>query len=219
MTHPVSVCIPHQIERAMVFGSLVLPALEAAEPAQIIVESGPGTAGAKRNRAARKATQPFLFFLDDDTVVTPTIFGFLIDHMRHDQSAAYAYCDSLHCNFPGVGMYEEKQPSYDGSILRSRNIMPAMSMFRPAPFWSVGGFDETLNRYEDWNLALDLDEAGHHGIHVDRTLWCALYFGATISSNRGKEAAAAAMWARRRQLQKERQHEQHAGARAHARPA
>lgn len=194
--HPVSVCIPHIAERAAVFEALVLPALEAALPAEILIEYGDGTPGAKRNRAASRATQPFLFFLDDDTIVTPQIFARLVAALS-DQRCGFAFCDSMHVNYPGAGMYEQRQPDWNPAILQTRNILPAMMMIRAEVFCAVCGFDETLPRYQDWDLALSLAEAGHHGAHVGETLYAALYFGRTIAGSSSVAEAQARMWARR----------------------
>lgn len=189
MTHPVSVIVPHKKSREEFFRRFCLPSIEANRPEQIIIEANDGVdprdAAKYRNIGVTKATQPFLFFADDDSILGVDCIGRMLVALNENIAAAYAYSNFLQITMPGIprSMREIVQlheaGPFDPTRLKHYNYIHTMSLIRREVF---PGFDEQLARFQDWDLWLTLLRMGHAGIHVNETLYQLFYTEAGVTS-------------------------------------
>lgn len=146
----------------------------------VIYDEGRGANWA-RNRGARLACGEFILFSDNDIVWEPDALETLQDVLAAYPTASYAY-----------GWYEMDnryycQQPFDSVLLRQANYISTMSLLRIADF---PGFDEHIQRLQDWDLWLTLLERGKTGIYCGCKLFTtAVRPGITFSNGLGWEEA------------------------------
>lgn len=197
---PVSVVVPLQDSRRDFFEQFGRPSINANEPAELFVEDGLADACTKRNRGFQKATQPWVFFCDDDVVLSRECLSCLVGALRPQPKVAYAYCDHLLVRWPkepSVNPFGECQliraRPFSAEILKGVNYVPCVSMFRASVF---PGWDHQLKRFQDWDVALRLLRSGFHGVYVPKTLFHTHSFGESITDSAAFEEAHAALMAK-----------------------
>lgn len=191
MKYPISVIIPHQKSRSLFFSRFCLPSVEANSPKEIIIEDCEGSAPYKRNLGASKASQDFLFFCDDDTILAKNCFEKMYAALD-GSSHTFAYS-----HYSGIVMNQEAHPigknfvfqsqSFDLKRLKQSNFIDTMSLLKAESF---PGFDEELLGFQDWDLWLTMIKNGASGCLVDDLLFMKFYFDSGISSNLKKHMDA-----------------------------
>jgi glycosyltransferase involved in cell wall biosynthesis len=182
-TLPISVIVTLQESRQDFFCLPVIRAIVENRPAEIIIELGPGGASEKRNRGWRKATQPFLFFCDDDVVLHQDALRRLYQAIKEDLTVgvAYGHYRVVHaggeCKVPD-GKIIVAEP-FTWKHLRGRNSISVMSLMRAPAF---RGWDEHLRSFIDWDCWLTMLEADWRGVLVDDVLFDAHYLDRGISA-------------------------------------
>lgn len=156
-------------------------------PFELITVDGSRGAPRARNRGAEVAQGDFLLFCDQDLELHPLCLSSLFTALQANPHAGYAYCDYLRRGALG-GLWKSRP--FDAAELRQRNFISTTSLLRRCFF---PGFDETLERYQDWDLWLTLLERRIHGIYVPRALFTAHYRPGDISMN----AATEPLWYQR----------------------
>ena len=119
-------------------------------------------APAARNEGARRTTAPFLLFLDSDAELIPSGLRQLSDALLAHPEAAYAYAN----------MYWGTRPmpaqAFSLKELQRRNYIHTSSLIRREAF---PGFDESIKKFQDWDLWLTIAERGSVGIWIDQFLF------------------------------------------------
>jgi len=160
-----------------------MPSIAENCPTEIIIELGTGGASEKRNRGWRKATQPFLFFCDDDVVLRDGTLELLLDALVANEQAGWAYGHFMVRHAGGECRVPDRDVSYaepfSVKLLRSRNIMSTMSLVRDSAF---PGWDENLKSYIDWDGWLTMAGAGWLAERVDEILFDTYYLDRGISA-------------------------------------
>jgi GT2 family glycosyltransferase len=147
------------------------------------------SANIKRNRAAAQATQPFLFFCDDDVILDPTCLATMLQSLQAHPEASYAYVDFLYVNHPTIGMRAHHCGHFDAQRLRQQNYISTHSLIRAAHF---PGWDESVARLQDWDLWLTMLRGGHVGIWASTVpLFAAIYGADALSTRDGSSEAVA----------------------------
>lgn len=131
-----------------------------------------------RNQGASQARGEFLFFLDDDVILTVGALDVLVRTLEAHPRAAYAYGW-----FRIDGKIVGRQP-FDASKLCRQNFVSTNCLVRASVF---PGWDENLRRWQDWELWLRLLGAGKHGVFVDHRIF------STSFDRNGISADAAAL--------------------------
>jgi glycosyltransferase involved in cell wall biosynthesis len=190
MSLPIAVIIPTVDSRKVFLEDYVLPAAYANDPEIVVVipdDRSTKSGGRARNAGARMTALPYLFFLDDDTILAKGALSTLYAAVKR-YDACVTYCNWLGiCVPPGshpLGpVWHYKSIPWDPYRLNSGNFISTPSIIRRDVFTSAGGWDETLGGYDDWDLWLRMlkawKDSGHppewFGYHVPQELMIAFY--------------------------------------------
>ncbi|MFW5847692.1 MAG: glycosyltransferase [bacterium] len=189
---PISVIVPLSKKRRSFFINFVLPLIEANEPMEIIINDNEGSAPKKRNEGFKKATQPYVFFCDDDIILPKNILSEMYLALRHNPKIGYAYC-----GYHGIVLHPESHPMrgnfripsrpFNATALKKGNYISTMSLIRSDVFPM---FDEKLKRLQDWDIFLTLLSKGIEGIFLPNIEFYAYYLDEGITSNSNSEREA-----------------------------
>lgn len=127
-----------------------------------------------RNRGARESSGQYLFFCDADVILRPDALAKLRAALEAYPEASYAYSafyfgGKLFKSFP-----------FDSTRLCKMPYIHTMALIRREHF-PAGGFDESLRKFQDWDLWLTMLREGHGGILVPEPLF-KVAGGGTMSS-------------------------------------
>lgn len=129
-------------------------------------------AGFARNVGLHHARSPLVLFLDADDVIVPRALELLLRGFV-ESGGAYAYSDWLtledETRIDGA-MEVRTVEDYDQHAML-RGLRHAVTALVPTEWVrSVGGFDEQLKCFEDWDLFCKLAIVGHCGVRVAQPL-------------------------------------------------
>jgi len=119
-------------------------------------------APAARNRGAREAQGDYLLFCDADVILNPDMLEVMRQALDKHPEAAYVYS-----SFKFGGKIFRLWP-FDVDKLRQMPYIHTTSLLRSTDF---PGFDESLKRFQDWDLWLTLAEKGRYGLWLDQVLF------------------------------------------------
>ena len=176
-------------------GESIPNALQKAYPyVQWIITEGRVGAGKARNIGVQQANAPFLVFLDADDWLMGTALEYML--MAYSETAAIIYSESYGVR----AVDEEKAREYEhrNELIKYENGIATIQQtvaeynyelaiqqpFQQQPyFWcyvssliprawhdEVGGFDETLEAWEDWDYWIRLAKLGKPFVAVDKPL-------------------------------------------------
>src|SRR3989339_514025 len=154
------------------------PALSSGKisvPVKLIRQENKG-APAARNRGLAEAKGEYVIFWDGDVIGEPQMLEKLKKALDENLEASYAYCS--HRSYV-IGHMTKKLPACDFNItkLRENNYIHSTTLIRrrDAIQW-----DESIKRFQDWDLWLMMSEIGKTGVWVNEYLFTVLG-GGTIS--------------------------------------
>jgi len=189
---PVSVIVPLSEKRKNFFNQFTLPSIEGMGVKEIIINDNFGGACKKRNDGAKKATQPFILFSDDDLIFPVDFIKKGLETLEKNPNKGYAYS-----GYDGIVMDYRTHPlkqnftipsiPFNGPQLKKGNYISTMSLLKKEYFF---GFDENLKRFHDWDLWLTLLSKGIEGICVPEMKFLAFYLDEGITSNTNNEMNA-----------------------------
>jgi glycosyltransferase involved in cell wall biosynthesis len=119
-------------------------------------------APAARNEGARQTSAPFILFLDADAELVPNALETFFKTLQEHPEAGFAYA-----NFYWGGK-SFRGKTFNVPALRCQNYIHTSSLIRRVVF---PGFDETLKKFQDWDLWLTIEESGIIGVWIDRFLY------------------------------------------------
>lgn len=133
---------------------------------QIKIISGLGHFGANwaRNYGAHLAHGEYLFFCDADIIFKKDTLQKMLAALTANKNASYAYSSFK------IGWKKMLGRPFDAGALKKQNYISTMSLIRRADF---AGFDENLEKFQDWDLWLTMLEKGKTGIFVPEVLFYA----------------------------------------------
>ena len=115
-----------------------------------------------RNTGAEKALGEFIMFLDADAKLVPQALEKLVTALRLNPNKAYAYGDFLW----GKRLFKAKE--FNPDQLKSQNYIHTSALIRRE---QAIDFDESLSKFQDWDLWLSMLEQGKHGVWVPEVLF------------------------------------------------
>ena len=185
---PISIIVPLSKSRSDFFNNMVLPMLEANNPNEIIVNNNDGFAPKKRNDGFNKSTQPYIFFCDDDIILPANYLETLLLKLKSESNNSqigYSYT-----GYYGVVLHTESHPfrgnfripstPFNSNKLKAGNYISTMSLMKRDVF---PRFDESLRRFQDWDMYLTMLKNNIHGVMTKDVFFWAYYLDAGITSN------------------------------------
>lgn len=117
---------------------------------------------AARNNGAKYAKGEYAIFCDADVVMEPEMLEIMLKTLRNNPNAGFCYSSFI------WGRKKFKLWPYDPEKLKKMPYITTTSLIRMKYFPC---FDETLKKFQDWDLWLKMMEQGHNGIWVDKILF------------------------------------------------
>ncbi len=134
---------------------------EISPDIRVIRQTNRGAAAA-RNRGARETMAPYLLFCDADITLQKNSANTLHGCLQANPKKSYAYSGFK------FGRKTFRSYPFDPHRLRQMPYIHTTALLRRAHF---PGFDESLKRFQDWDLWLTMLEQGHEGVWVDEVLF------------------------------------------------
>jgi glycosyltransferase involved in cell wall biosynthesis len=207
----ITVCIATIPPRAsQLRRALASVAVQTLQPAAIIVEYDHEHAGAAatKNAAARRASTPWLAFLDDDDQFMPHHLETLRHAARPDPMRALYPAD------PGVADVVYSIPEcpqlpggrdphgrygvpFDAAELRRRSYIQTTSLIRADLFHEAGGFQlppKPECPYDDWGLWLAMLDLGARFLHVPEVTFVWNHWGRGAPGVPGNTSGEPSRW-------------------------
>jgi len=118
-------------------------------------------APAARNEGFKRSHGGYVMFLDADAVLVPEAIKELVRALVADPSAAFAYSSFY------FGRKFFRGMPFNAAELRKNNYIHTSGLIRREAF---PGFDESLKKFQDWDLWLTIAERGGSGVWIDKPL-------------------------------------------------
>ncbi|MDD5039838.1 MAG: glycosyltransferase family A protein [Patescibacteria group bacterium] len=119
-------------------------------------------AAAARNRGFRSSHGPYILFCDSDIRLKKSMIQKMVQTLQKNSDKAYCYS-----NFK-FGIHTFDLFPFDAQKLRQENYISTMSLIRRDCFI---GFDESLTRYQDWDLWKRMLDRGYEGVWYPERLF------------------------------------------------
>ena len=119
-------------------------------------------ANVARNNGAKKAKGNYLIFCDADAIMKPEMLETMLRTLENNSCVSFCYSSF----FLGHKLF--KLWPYDAKKLKQMPYITTTSLIKKEHF---PGFDETLKKFQDWDLWLTMLEQGHTGIWIDQILF------------------------------------------------
>jgi len=124
-------------------------------------------ANVARNHGFVFSEGDYVIFCDADGIYYPNMLLAMYQALKNHSDKSFAY--SRFYLIEDRKRYEEKAVRpYSIKELRKRNIASTSSLIRREYFL---GFDENIERFQDWDLWLSMAEAGYEGIMINKILF------------------------------------------------
>jgi glycosyltransferase involved in cell wall biosynthesis len=136
---------------------------QAGVKLEIIHQDNQG-APAARNRGLKEAQGIYLLFCDADITMEPEMLKTMLDTLYKYPDAAYTYSSFT------LGLKTFKLWEFDAGKLKKMPYIHTTSLIQKECF-PAGGFDETLKKFQDWDLWLTMLENGYQGVWIDKILY------------------------------------------------
>lgn len=119
-------------------------------------------APAARNFGFTKSKGDYVIFWDADLIAEPEMIEKMFKTLQNNLAASYVYCDFY---FGG-----KKMPArpFAADALRNINYITMASLIRRADF---PGFDESLKKFQDWDVWLTMLEKNKTGVYMPEYLF------------------------------------------------
>lgn len=127
---------------------------------KFIDQKNEGVASA-RNNGVNISSGEFIFPLDSDDLIAPTMLEKCLKEMRKNEELGFVY---TYTELFGNENERIARSEYNFYDLLQMNFIVVSSLIRKKFFEEVGGFDENPeNLYEDWELFIKLGKHGRFG--------------------------------------------------------
>ena len=136
-----------------------------------IIEQKNQGASAARNRGFTESLGEYVIFWDADTIARPEMLAKMQAALDSHPDVSYVYSQYR------FGWKKIKSRPFDTESLKLTNYIDTTSLIRRT---AVVPFDESLKRFQDWDLWLTMLEKGRVGVFISEVL-----FRKIVSGRRG----------------------------------
>lgn len=119
-------------------------------------------AAAARNAGARLTSGDYLLFVDADALLRPIAIRRMLETLEARPDASFSYSSFR------FGWKKFKSRPFDATALRLRPYIHTTALIRREAF---PGFDESLKKFQDWDLWLTVTERGGTGVWIPEGLF------------------------------------------------
>jgi glycosyltransferase involved in cell wall biosynthesis len=127
-------------------------------------------ASAARNRGFKETIGDYIIFWDADTIGRPEMLERLKRQLDEHPENSYVYCQYK------FGWKKMKSQPFSSADLKKYNYIDTTSLVRREAL-GVAPFDESLARFQDWDLWLTLLEQNKAGIFAPEVLYTKIVHG------------------------------------------
>ncbi len=130
-------------------------------------------APAARNRGFRESHGEFVLFCDADMILDSRMLEKFLDVLEKHPETSFVYSAfrwgwKIFSSFP-----------FDSEKLKKMNYIHTSALIRREHFC---GFDESLKKFQDWDLWLTMSEKGYVGVYTPEVLYTIIQTKGTMSS-------------------------------------
>lgn len=130
-------------------------------------------APAARNAGFSVSHGAYILFCDADMILETRMLEKLLDALEKNTNASFAYSGfkwgwKIFSSFP-----------FDPERLKRMNYIHTSALIRREHFF---GFDESLKKFQDWDIWLTMNEKGYKGLYVPEILYTIVQTKGTMSS-------------------------------------
>ena len=140
----------------------ILAGMQRPDLNVIIINQQNQGAPAARNRGFAASKGDLVIFWDADTIAEPDMLAKMKSSLDNNTGAAYAYSGFK------FGWKKFACRAFNADELKKNNYIDVTSLIRRADF---PGFDETIKRFQDWDLWLTMLEKNKTGVFVPEILY------------------------------------------------
>ena len=140
----------------------ILAGMQRPDLNVIIINQQNQGAPAARNRGFAASKGDLIIFWDADTVAEPAMLAKMKMALENNPAAAYAYSSFK------FGWKKFACRAFNADELKKNNYIDVTSLIRRADF---SGFDESIKRFQDWDLWLTMLEKNKTGVFVPEILY------------------------------------------------
>lgn len=141
-------------------------------PYSLIFQKNSG-APAARNNGFVHSKGEYIIFWDSDTIGNTDMIEKMYSTLQEHVEASFVYANHIH-----AGKIKFHSRPFDELELKKNNYINTMSLIRRKDFLL---FDESLRRFQDWDLWLTLVEHGKKGVWIDEFLYTSVQTRGGIS--------------------------------------
>lgn len=131
-------------------------------------------APAARNHGFKSSKGEFVLFCDADAVLAPAALEIMLDNLKRHPEVSYAYSSF------NWGKKFFRLNEFNPEQLKNMPYIHSLSLIRRSDF-PASGWDESIKKFQDWDLWLTMLEQGKIGLWIPQTLFTILP-GGTMSS-------------------------------------
>ncbi|MFA6406221.1 MAG: glycosyltransferase [Patescibacteria group bacterium] len=131
-------------------------------PISCVIYKDKQGAPAARNEGARLTSSPFLIFLDADVELVPEALAMMRQMLEDHPEASFVYSDF----YWDWKLFRGR--AWDAQAIKQLNWIHTTTLIRRS---ALVPFDETLKKFQDWDLWLSMSERGQTGIWIPRPLF------------------------------------------------
>lgn len=147
-----------------------LDSLEGQEGIKVIHKENTGVSET-RNRAVKEGKGEFILPLDADDMILPGYLKTGVNIIKNNPNISPVYCDTIHI---GEMQGMEKRPEWSKDQLMRGPFIVNSSMYSREAYEYVGGYDTTLQGWEDYDFWIRMSKEGYEGKHIPKGLF--VYF-------------------------------------------
>lgn len=147
-----------------------LKSLEGHDSIRIIHKENSGVSST-RNVAVKEGYGEYILPLDADDMILPGYIKTGVNIIKNNPKISPVYCDTIHMGeIQGV----EKRPEWSKEQLMKGPFIVNSSLYSRKSYNYVGGYDENLQGWEDYDFWIRMSKEGYMGKRIPKGLF--IYF-------------------------------------------